>query len=168
MSIYDELTTEIFDWITQGQDPETIKKDLMKTVDEALRKAPKEKYKPDLVKVLRYYMKDAYGEKMAKAYSDKDYESMAEAIFKTIDETMDGMPTYAKTVLQLLEEAAKEVEAETKAKTENKATAQEDSDAKIIENFLKDLDKDLDKDKKKDRDNSAYTYADDFHIYFGI
>lgn len=165
MSIFDELTSEIQDWITQGQDPESIKKDLVETIDKALRKAPQEKYKPDLIKVLRYYMRDAYGEELANAYSDQNYEDMAEAIFTTIDEAMANMPIYAKTVLQLMKEAKTAAEeAKTETKTTSKPEVQEDSDAQVIENFLKDLNK---KNKKKECDNSVYTYADDFHMYFG-
>ena len=167
MSIFDELTNEIQDWITQGQDPESIKKDLVETIDKALRKAPQEKYKPDLIKVLRYYMRDAYGEEVAKAYSDKEYESMADAIFSTIDEAMESMPTYAKAVLQLMKEAktaTESVKAKTKVETKT-AVAQEDTDSQIIENFLKDLNK---KNKEKASNDDVYTYADDFHMYFGI
>lgn len=129
MSIFEELTNEIYDWIDDDQNPENIKKDLIRTIEEALAEAPKRKFKAQLVTLLKDYIQTAHGEEAANSLADEGYNKMAESVFAAVDDMMNEVKGYQKAA----------AEAVTNTKRRTAPVSQEDKDAQIIADFLKDL-----------------------------
>ena len=129
MSIFEELTNEIFDWIDDDQNPESIKKDLIRTIEEALAEAPKRKYKAQLATLLKDYVRMAHGEEVANSLADEGYNKMTESVFNAIDDMMNEVKGYQKAVAAAAND--------TKRRTA--PAPQEDKDAQIIADFLKQI-----------------------------
>lgn len=129
MNIFEALTSEIYDWIDDDQNPESIKKDLIHTIDKALAEAPKRKFKAQLVTLLKDYVQVAHGERVQIALADEGYDKMAESVFDAVDDMMNEIKGYQKAVAS----------ATTNTKRRTAPAPQEDKDAEIIADFLKDL-----------------------------
>lgn len=129
MSIFEDLTCEIYDWIDDNQNPEDIKKDLIRTIEEALAEAPKRKFKTQLVALLKNYIQMTHGEEAANSLADEGYDKMAESVFAAVDDMMNEVKGYQK--------AAAAAATDTKRRTA--PAPQEDKDAQIIADFLKQI-----------------------------
>ena len=129
MSIFYELTSEIYDWVDGNQNPENIKKDLMHTIEKALTEATERKFKTQLVALLKNYIQMAHGEEAANSLADEGYDKMAESVFAAVDDMMNEVKGYQK--------AAAAAATDTKRRTA--PAPQEDKDAEIIADFLKQI-----------------------------
>ena len=150
MSIFDELTSEIYDWVDGNQNPENIKKDLMHTIEKALTEATERKFKTQLVALLKNYIRMAHGEEAANSLADEGYDKMAESVFAAVDDMMNEVKGYQK--------AAAAAATDTKRRTA--PAPQEDKDAEIIADFLKQIG-----NKKKPaaiNSNHSYTTKSDW------
>ena len=101
MSIFDELTSEIYDWVDGNQNPENIKKDLMHTIEKALAEATERKFKTQLVALLKNYIQMAHGEEAANSLADEGYDKMAESVFAAVDDMMNEVKGYQKAAARL-------------------------------------------------------------------
>ena len=147
MSIFDELTEEIMTWLDDNQDPECIKKDIMRTVEEAINARDNRKYKTDIARTLQEYTENKYGDFAKEIIKVNDYLELAGHVLESMDEAMGQVKKFKGLVdlfkdLGIEENAPKEdtPEAETEAKKAAPAQTEEDKDAHVIEEFLASID----------------------------
>lgn len=132
MSIFEDLTCEIYDWIDDNQNPEDIKKDLIRTIEEALAEGSerkKRKHKAFLTAFLKEYIQMTHGEEAANNLADEGYEKMTESILDAVDDMINGIKGYQKAAAA----------AATNTKRRTAPAPQEDKDAQIIADFLKQI-----------------------------
>ncbi len=147
MSIFDELTEEIMTWLDDDQDPECIKKDIMRTVEEAINAGGNRKYKTDIARTLQEYTENKQGDFAKECGKVNDYLELAELVLESMDHAVEQVKKF-KGLLDLFkdlgieENAPKEDTPEAKAKKSEPAQAQteEEKDAHVIEEFLTSID----------------------------
>ena len=124
MAFLDELKDEIMTWIDDNQDPDCIREDIIRTVEEAIAQAPKRKARYAIAAVAKEYAEDMYGELATSNYGEEEYLQMADMFLNT----MDG--------------AFNELQDTVVVTTANKTVkTQEDQDAQTIVTFLNNLEK---------------------------
>lgn len=148
MSIFDELTEEIMTWLDDDQDPECIKKDIMRTVEEAINARDDRKYKTDIARTLQEYTENKYGDFAKEIIKVNEYLELAGQVLKSMDETMGQLKKFKGLVdlfkdLGIEDLGAKENVPEEDTPEVEKAAApqtEEDKDAHVIEEFLASID----------------------------
>ena len=136
MAFLEELKDEIMTWIDDNQDPDCIREDIIRTVEEAIAQAPKRKARYAIAAVAKEYAESMYGELATSNYGEEEYLQMADMFLNTMDGAFNELqntavnPTANKTV-----------------------KTQEDQDAQTILTFLNNLDRQ--KQAKKAAQNSA-------------
>lgn len=139
MSIFEDLTQEIYDWLDDDQDPESIKKDIMATVDEAIAARKKNKYVTAIAEALQGFAEENY-EDLAKDNFDGDaYVEMAQDILKNMREAFKELEfavEFNKKTAVMLDKLGK-ILGENKTDEDKKTDTQKDEDADIITKFLK-------------------------------
>lgn len=136
MSFLDELKDEIMTWIDDDQDPDCIREDIIKTVEEAIAQAPKRKARHAIAAIAKEYAEGMYGELATSNYGEEEYLQMADMFLNTMDAAFNELQN---TVVNT---------------TANKtAKTQEDQDAETILTFLNNLDRQ--KQAKKAAQNSS-------------
>ena len=144
MSIFEDLTQEIYDWLDDDQDPESIKKDIMATVDEAIAARKKDKYVVAIAEALQGFAEENY-EDLAKDNFDGDaYVEMAQDILKNMREAFKELERaieFNKKTAAMLDKLGKILD-EGKADENKKTDTQKDEDADAIATFLKGMEAD--------------------------
>ena len=139
MSIFEDLTQEIYDWLDDDQDPESIKKDIMATVDEAIAARKKNKYVVAIAEALQGFAEENY-EDLAKDNFDGDaYVEMAQDILKNMREAFKELEfavEFNKRTAVMLDKLGK-ILGENKTDEDQKTDTQKDEDADTIAKFLK-------------------------------
>lgn len=124
MAFLDELKDEIMTWIDDNQDPDCIREDIIRTVEEAIAQAPKRKARHAIAAVAKEYAESMYGELATSNYGEEEYLQMADMFLNTMDAAFNELQN---TVVNT---------------TVNKTVkTQEDQDAETILTFLNKLDK---------------------------
>ena len=139
MSIFEDLTQEIYDWLDDDQDPESIKKDIMATVDEAIAARKKDKYVVAIAEALQGFAEENY-EDLAKDNFDGDaYVEMAQDILKNMREAFKELEfavEFNKKTAAMLDKLGKILDKD-KTDEDQKTDTQKDEDADTIAKFLK-------------------------------
>lgn len=99
MSIFDELRDEVFDWLWDGQDIDSIKKDLLAVVDESEEKVKSTVRNDSLDKItvgLKDYAETMYGDLATENYGSAEYYKAAQDILKNLDAAFEELQNTAK------------------------------------------------------------------------
>lgn len=124
MAFLEELKDEIMTWIDDNQDPDCIREDIIRTVEEAIAQAPKRKARYAIAAVAKEYAESMYGELATSNYGEEEYLQMADMFLNTMDGAFNELQN---TVVNT---------------TANKTVkTQEDQDAQTILTFLNNLEK---------------------------
>lgn len=124
MAFLEELKDEIMTWIDDNQDPDCIREDIIRTVEEAIAQAPKRKARHAIAAVAKEYAEGMYGELATSNYGEEEYLQMADMFLNTMDA------------------AFTELQDTVVVTTANKTVkTQEDQDAETILTFLNKLEK---------------------------